>query len=61
MSENRDITERLTLMIKYMDGRGANSVIEGIDWKVAMEEAKEEIERLRKYEERIRMFTRWNL
>lgn len=61
MSEKRDIIERLTLMTAYMGRRGANSVIEGIDWKVTFEEAKEEIERLRKYEERIRMFTRWNL
>jgi len=60
MSENRDLTERLTLMAAYMGRRGANSVIEGIDWKVTMEEAKTEIERLRKYEDRIRMFTRWS-
>jgi hypothetical protein len=60
MSENRDIIERLSIIEGYMNRRGANSVIEGVDWVVAMKDAKAEIERLRKYEDRIRIFTRWS-
>lgn len=54
--ESRDITERLQAMADYLN---SNSPIVGIDWKVALLEAKAEIERLRNYERKIKMACRW--
>jgi hypothetical protein len=54
--ENEDITKRIQIMSDYLQ---PNAPICGIDWKASLLEAKTELERLRKYEDTIRMACRW--
>lgn len=56
MSENLDLIERLEKMSAYV---GPKNVICGFDWHLTLQEAKAEIERLRKYEDTIKMACRW--
>ncbi len=58
MSEKEDITDRLQKMHEYLVAVGTTTIL-GINWQAALIEAKTEIERLRKYEDTIRMACRW--
>jgi hypothetical protein len=57
MSENLDLIERLDNMRSFIGE--VNSTYNGVDWHATLKEAKTELERLRKYEDTIKMACRW--